>query len=405
MRARSPLLPVFLIVLVDVFGLTLVLPLLAIYAERFGASPFEATLLVSVFAAFQLISGPMLGAISDRVGRKPMLIVSQLGTFVGFIVMAKAHTLWMVFLGRVIDGATAGNLSLAQAYISDHTPPERRAMAFALIGIAFGISFFIGPFLSGLLSQHSLEAPIWLAAGLSLTSILTTVLLLPGGKPPAPSGDGSVGPGGKRPSIFAPSTYSGFFKRPILGGLLLQFFFFSFAFSTFTSGFALFSERTFTVDGRPFTAKEIGYVFAYVGFLGIILQGGIVGRLVKRYGEGPLVGVGFSSAAVGYLLLSQTHTVPALLAVATVLSFGNAVIRPCLSSLISRSAERHEQGTALGLSQSLGSVATIIAPAIGGGLITASHLSLWAGMAALFSLVGFAVKGRGSALTQKLSSA
>ena len=395
----------FLIVLVDVFGLTLVLPLLAIYAERFGATPLEASLLVSVFAAFQLVSGPILGAISDRVGRKPMLLLSQLGTLIGFIVMAKAQALWMVFLGRVIDGATAGNLSLAQAYISDHTPPEGRAKAFALIGIAFGVGFFIGPFLSGTLSQHGLEAPIWLAAALSLTSILTTALLLPGGKPPPPSADHDVGPGGKRPSVFAPSTYSAFFGRPILGGLLLQFFFFSFAFSTFTSGFALFSERSFSVDGKPFTTKEIGYVFAYVGFLGILLQGGIVGRLVKRYGEGPLVGLGFLSASIGYLLLSQTQTIPALIGVATVLSFGNAVIRPCLSSLISRSAARHEQGTALGLSQSLGSVATIIAPAIGGALITASHLSLWAGVAALFALLGFAVKVRGSALTQKLSSA
>lgn len=396
----------FLIVLVDVFGLTLVLPLLAIYAERFGATPLEATLLVSVFAAFQLISGPILGAASDRVGRKPMLLLSQLGTFIGFIVMAQAHALWMVFLGRIIDGATAGNLSLAQAYISDHTPPERRAKAFALIGIAFGIGFFIGPFLSGTLSQRGLEAPIWLAAALSLTSMLTTALFLPGGPPPAASADDEVGPGGKRPSVFAPATYAVFFRRPILGGLLLQFFLFSFAFSTFTSGFALFSERSFSVDGQPFTTKEIGYVFAYVGFLGILLQGGIVGRLVKRYGEGPLVELGFFSASIGYVLLSQTHTVPALIGVATVLSFGNAVIRPCLSALISRSAARHEQGTALGLSQSLGSVATIISPAIGGALISGGHLSLWAGVAALFALLGFVARGRGSALLrQKLSSA
>ena len=121
------LLPIFLIVLVDVFALTLVIPLLAIYAERFGASPLQATLLVSVFAACQLISGPILGRTSDRIGRKPMLLVSQVGTLLGLLVMATAGSLGMVFVGRIIDGCTAGNLSLAQAYIADNTAPEHRA--------------------------------------------------------------------------------------------------------------------------------------------------------------------------------------------------------------------------------------------------------------------------------------
>src|SRR5262245_61742583 len=124
---RSPLAPIFLIVLVDVLGLTIVIPLLAIYAESFGASPFEAALLMPTFAACQLVSGPILGRLSDRYGRRPLLLFSQMGTFVAFILMAKAHALWMVFLGRALDGATAGNLTIAQAYISDHTPPEKRA--------------------------------------------------------------------------------------------------------------------------------------------------------------------------------------------------------------------------------------------------------------------------------------
>src|ERR1700675_3390768 len=131
------LLPIFLIVLVDVFALTLVIPLLAIYAEQFGATPLQATLLVTIFAVCQLVSGPLLGRISDRVGRKPMLLVSQAGTFAGLLVMAGAHSLWVLYLARVIDGATAGNLSLAQAYIADNTAPENRARSFALIGIAF----------------------------------------------------------------------------------------------------------------------------------------------------------------------------------------------------------------------------------------------------------------------------
>ena len=143
------LLPIFLIVLVDIFAFTLVIPLLAIYAEHLGATPFEATLLVSIFAVCQLFSGPLLGRISDRVGRKPMLVVSQVGTFAGLLVMASAGSLWVLYLARVIDGATAGNLSLAQAYISDNTTPENRARSFGLIGIAFGLGFFLGPSVTG----------------------------------------------------------------------------------------------------------------------------------------------------------------------------------------------------------------------------------------------------------------
>jgi len=159
-RTRSPLFPIFLIVLVDVFGLTLVLPLLAPYAERFGATPLEATLLVSVYAACQLVAGPLLGRISDRTGRKPMLLVSQVGTLLGFALMANAWALWVIFAARVIDGLTAGNLSLAQAYISDKTAPENRSKSFALIGIAFGVGFFFGPFVSGYLATHGGKHPV-----------------------------------------------------------------------------------------------------------------------------------------------------------------------------------------------------------------------------------------------------
>src|SRR5262245_9876964 len=254
-RAFPMLLPIFLIVLVDVFALTLVIPLLAIYAEHFGATPFEATLLVSIFAVCQLVSGPLQGRISDRVGRKPMLVVSQIGTFIGLLVMGGANSLWMLYLARMIDGATAGNLSLAQAYIADNTAPENRARSFGLIGIAFGLGFFVGPSLTGVLSaQYGLRAPIYLAAVMSATSIACTSLLLRGDK-------GHVGPTADRWAAFRPATYTQYFARPQLRNRLFQFLFFMFSFSTFISGFALFAERRFFWQGRPFGPREIGFVF------------------------------------------------------------------------------------------------------------------------------------------------
>ncbi|HVW11057.1 MAG TPA: MFS transporter, partial [Bryobacteraceae bacterium] len=151
---RSPLLPIFLIVLVDILGMTIILPLLPFYALHFGASDTVVGLLISTYALCQLVAGPVLGSWSDRIGRKPLLILSQLGTFIGFLILANAWTLWVIFLSRVIDGITAGNLSLAQAYIADVTEPQNRAKSFGVIGIAFGIGFLVGPGISGFLSQY-----------------------------------------------------------------------------------------------------------------------------------------------------------------------------------------------------------------------------------------------------------
>src|SRR5215468_4008341 len=213
------LLPIFLIVLVDIFAFTLVIPLLAIYAEHLGATPFEATLLVSIYAVCQLISGPLLGRISDRIGRKPMLLLSQVGTCVGLLVMASAGSLWLLYVARVIDGATAGNLSLAQAYIADNTKPENRARSFGLIGIAFGLGFFLGPSVTGYLAQYGLRAPIFAAAGMSATSILCTATLLRTVRPAAGSA-GDAGPAGRRLGVFEWSAYARYFRQPVLGRLL-----------------------------------------------------------------------------------------------------------------------------------------------------------------------------------------
>ncbi|MGD9763322.1 MAG: MFS transporter [Candidatus Binatia bacterium] len=391
------LLPIFLVVLVDIFAFTLVIPLLAIYAEHLGASPLQATLLVSVFAVCQLVSGPLLGRISDRVGRKPMLLVSQLGTLIGLLVMGSATSLALLFLGRVIDGLTAGNLSLAQAYIADNTKPENRARSFGIIGIAFGLGFFLGPSTTAYLVQYGLHAPFHAAAALSFASIVVTALLLPNQAPARDPRGRETGPGGQRLRLTDWGTYAQYFRRPVLSGLLAQFFFFAFAFTTFTSGFALFAERTFRWGDHPFTPREIGYLFAYAGFLGIVLQGGLIGRLVKRFGEPALVSAGFALMGVGYLLLGLIHDIAPLIVVTTLVALGQGLLRPALTSLISQHADRTEQGMVLGLTQSLTSTAQVVAPPIGGWLIGAGYLELWAFVAALAAGLGWLAASWGSA--------
>ena len=374
---KSPLLPIFLIVSVDVLGLTIILPLLPFYAEKFGASPTTVGFLVSIYAFCQLISGPMLGRWSDHIGRKPLLLLSQCGTLIGFLILAYANALWVIFLSRIIDGATAGNLSLAQAYISDVTKPEERAKSFALIGIAFGMGFLIGPGISGFLAQFSYQYPIFAAAGLSATSILATYFLLPSGAPP--SSDPTAP---RKFTIFDWGNYAAYLRRPGLAPLLWQFFAFTLAFAMYITGFPLFAERRYTWQGHAFGPKEVGYVYMYLGVLGVILQGGLIGKLVKAVGETALVRAGFFCAAAGLAALGFTYGIPLLLVVTAVASSGLGAVRPALTSLITQKAGRSEQGVVLGLTQSLNSIAAIVAPAVGGLLIDHSMLAAWALLAA-----------------------
>ena len=392
MAKKSPLLPIFLIVLVDILGLTIILPLLPFYAEKYGASASTVGLLITLYAACQLFSGPLLGRISDHMGRRPLLLVSQVGTFIGLLTLGFAQTLWVIFLSRFIDGITAGNLSLAQAYISDVTEPKDRSKSFALIGIAFGVGFLIGPAISGYLSQFGYSVPVFLAAGLSATSIAATYFLLPTVKPGELEGATEEPlPAGRRLSLLGWGNYVKFFKDAGLASLLLQFFLFCFAFSTFNSGFALFAERRYLHHGHPFGPKEVGYVLAYAGFLGILLQGGMIGRLVKKYGEKALVFSGFVAAAFGYAILGYTYSIPSLLLITLFMSFGTGVLRPTLTSLVTQQVKRTEQGVILGLTQSLNSVAQIIAPIIAGVLIQHDWLRSWSFVAAVTMAIGIAL--------------
>ncbi len=383
---RSPLFPIFLIVLVDVFGFTLVLPLLPFYAEHLGASPITVGLITASFAACQLIAGPILGRISDKVGRRPTLLVSQVGTLIGFLILGFANSLWMIFLSRVIDGLTAGNLSIAQAYISDVTKPENRTKAFGLIGIAFGAGFLIGPAVSGFLSQYGYQWPAFAAVLLSAGSITCTWFLLHEVKRSPDERAAQA----NRPGRF--EQIGSFFSRSLPRRRMLEFFAFSLSFSMVIGGLALFLERQFSFD-----AIHVGFVFAFSGLVGGIVQGGLLGRLVTKLGEEKLATLGFLSMALGYVFIGWIVVVPLFLVAVMLSGFGTAVARPALTTLITKSVGRSEQGAALGVSQSLTGVAQILGPIIAGWLIEHHLLKTYWLTAAAIALAGsmFAL-GRGA---------
>ena len=384
---KSPLLPIFLTVFVDVLGLTLMFPLLPFYAEHFGASPQMTTTLIASYAACQLVSGPILGRASDRFGRKPVLLVSQVGTLAGFLVIGGAHSLWMLFVGRMIDGMTAGNLSIAQAYISDVTRPADRARSFALIGIAFGSGFLFGPMISGELTHHyGFAAPAYLAAALSALSIVLSATLLPGKaaldaiKAQRAAEEGVVpGPPVPRRGL----AIGRFFTRPLPRRRLLQFFAFTTSFAVITGGLGLFLERQL-----HYGARETGWVYGVSGLVGGSIQGGAMKRLVSRFGEARLALIGFVIMLSTYPFLGAVRSTAALLVLVAIASVGVAVLRPCLTSMITKSVSRDEQGAALGTSQSLASISQIVGPQTAGFLIQHSLLGAYGVAAGVFALAG-----------------
>ncbi len=381
----KPLLAIFIVVFIDILAFTLILPYLPLFAERFGATPTEIGFLITVFAFCQFLSGPTLGRLSDVYGRKPILAVSQFGTFIGFVLLATAGNLWVVFLARIIDGLTAGNITVAQATIADVTEPGNRTKAFGIIGVSFGLGFFVGPAISAYLIKYGYAAPAWAAAGLSFASIFSTLFLLP---------VRSTSMHSKIPlkeflNIFDFKLILGYLRNIKTRRPLLQFFLFNFSFTCSFAGFAMYAERRFTWMGHPFGVREIGYVYAYLGLIGIFIQGYFLGKVVEKIGDKKTTALGFLSQGIGYCAYAFVYKIPALLGAATLGSVGSGFSRAAITSQLSKAAGAEEQGTILGVSQSFAAIASIVAPIVTGLLIQHVSLEAWAllaGISALLSL-------------------
>ncbi|WP_058185845.1 MFS transporter [Terracidiphilus gabretensis] len=364
------LFPIFLIVFTDIMGFGLMIPLLPFYAEHFGASAFTVGMLLSVFALCQLLAGPPLGQLSDRIGRKPVLVISQIGTLAGYLLLAVSNTLWLVFAARIIDGLTAGNISVAHAYVSDNTAPQQRTRAFGIVGAAFGLGMLVGPSLGGLLARHSLTTPIWGACILSALSIVATAVLLPKG----------IKAEHKRPSetLLPVKPILDCFRDPATSGIFFLLSLFYFVFNTFISGFALFLAGRVTWGGEAIGPQTAGFMFAYAGLLNFFFQAIALGHLLRWFRERTLVLAGFLLMAIGFGLLSLSHTVLVTLVFLTLSHSGAAVLRPTITARLSKRVSPQRQGLVMGVNQSVMSIASVLAPLVVGILINHGLYVGWA---------------------------
>ncbi len=360
MFKNKALATVFLIIFIDLLGFSLILPLLPYYARQLDASAFEIGLLVASFAAAQFIAAPFLGRLSDRFGRRPLLLISMFGNIVGFIILGLANSLWMLFAARIFSGILGSNISVAQAYITDVTDENNRARGLGLIGAAFGLGFIFGPALGGFLSRWGYDVPSFIAAGMSMVNFLMVIFWLPesltaekrllmaAGKPPA----------------LTLKAMARVLRQPAVGPLLHTRFFFALAFSTFQTIFALWGLQRLNLN-----AQQTGFILAYVGVLAALVQGVLIGRLTSRFSEKSLIFNATVLMALGLFGWAVVPRVWVLLLVLIPIALAGGVLNTVINSAISKAVVPVEVGGTLGLAASLESLTRVIAPTLGGYLL------------------------------------
>ena len=395
-------LPILVIVLVDLMGLSIIIPLLPLFAARFGATPFVIGVLQAAYPVMQFVGAPILGRLSDRFGRKPILLVSQLGTFAGFVLLGFANTLGLLFLSRVIDGLSGANMSTAQAAIADSTTEKTRTQGLGLIGAAFGVGFILGPIIAYVVlaaSGGDYRAVALTAACFSLASILLTTFWFH-----ETHHDDSP----EASSLKSPLSLSAMWQalhRPVIGFLLLIMFFYQIAFGGYEQLFSLFTLTRLGMD-----ATDTAGLFALAGVFIVIVQGVLIGRWSRKRGDRWLVILGVSTLAIGLIGTSLTPRVPVpwysqpkvleslagqssmqvstqtikvalppeaakgwfgiawLLIASFPAALGGGVLHPAVNSLITKSADKSEVGGMLGISAGFYSAANAIAPLFYGSL-------------------------------------
>ena len=399
-------------VAIDLVGFGIVLPILPLYARELDASPGTIGALVASFSLMQLLCSPLWGRASDRWGRKPVLLVSLVGTAIGSLLTGLAGSLGLLFAARLLDGASGASVSVAQAAVTDVAPPQERARLLGLLGAAFGVGFVVGPAIGALASMGGRQLPFLLAASIAAVNALVAIKRLPetnqavlgrsravAGPSPVPTGATAAGTDAHGEPVEvdlddgpAPGRWdrapTGVSSAAVEGGGLLRFAVVAFsslvAFSAFEATFALLGDDRFGL-----TVGRTGALFAAIGVVLVVVQGGLIHPVVSRLGEIATLRAGLGLDVVGLAVLSVASSWPQLLLALLLLVTGQGFVTPTLSSIVAGRARADRRGTALGFQQSAGGLARVVGPALGGLLF--QHVSPGAPSLAGAALAGVAV--------------
>ncbi len=352
---KSPLATILLVVFVDLIGFGMIIPILPLYAKSFQAEEWQIGLLLGCYSFMQFLASPVLGYISDRVGRKPVLLVSLVGSAIGYAVMANAHSLTMLFIARIIAGICGASVGTAAAYIADITPPENRSRRMGLIGAAFGVGFILGPAIGGILSHFSTAGPFWFGAGLAFLNAIAVLLFLPEPEKHVKRSEAAVPVG---PDATDRTGSDGI---PIL---VVTYFVAIAGFAIVTMIYPQVLDRRFNLS-----PTQISLVFVFLGLVGAFIQGGAIGRLAKRFGDYKLAAIGLLVMAISMLLMPLAQNMGLFLLFTFGLAVGNSLAQPTLMAMASRLAAATAQGRVIGTVQSAGSLGRVVGPAAGGFML------------------------------------
>lgn len=348
---KSPLLTIFFIVFLDLVAFGIVIPILPYYSKEYGASALELGFLMACYSGAQFLFAPFWGALSDRWGRRPVLLATVLGGAMAMAATALAGDLWLLFAARFVAGIFGANISTASAYIADVTKPEDRAKGMGIIGAGFGLGFIFGPAIGGILSVYGFHVPILAAAFMGFLNFLLALFVL------EESNKGAGGPSRK----FSWRGLTAALSRRKTATPIVLFFVNTLAFTQLEVCFGLFVLQRFGYD-----ARHAGWMLAGMGVVGAIIQGGLIGKLARRFGERRLLAAGFFLLAASLVGAAWAPFPAAFTAFLTVVAMGNALVNPSLSSLVSKGAPESSRGGVMGAYQSAGSLARVVGPPISG---------------------------------------
>jgi multidrug resistance protein len=355
---RSPLFLMALTIFIDFTGFGLVIPLLPFWAEHLGANPLGVGLILTTYALAQFLLTPILGKLSDRYGRRRIILGSLCIEVLSFALTGLASSLPLLLIARTVGGIGASNIGSAQAVVSDVTPPEKRAAGMGVIGASIGLGFTVGPAIGGLLSPHGEVTPFWVAMGLALVNALLVFFFLPETRKKQ-----AGAPGYKGGMALLFSGWGKAIHQSAIRSLVLVNLLYTLAFAGMESVFALLTQKNF-----GWASTQNGYVFTYVGVIVVLIQGGLVRQLVKRWGERNVMLFGLAFLGIGLILLAWSNSVAIVLIAVGILSIGDGAVTPTSSAVLSLITSENEQGEILGFAQGMGGLGRIIGPLIAGTL-------------------------------------